>query len=712
MYHDSKSTIALCYNNVQHSRSKHIDIRYHFIKEQVENGFIELYFVCTEYQLADIFNKALCRERIEFLINKLGMRSFTPETLKELANEAEEQWTMTTKAQQSALDNALLTPENQHVIGRCNMRINPGMKPKEPTYQVVLDALALTTCYHAFLITAEVLVIYMHQEILNICLRILGQEFVEPPSEEEALSFIRELGHSGEIKYITDVSGRAEPSKSKKMKTKSDSAISSEETPSKKKPTKAKKDVPLTNYTHPITRYLLYNNNEDDSEDKSDDNKGDDDNDDNNDDDDDLNDDDDMNDDDDETDSDKTESGRIKIPDLNQSSTIEHEEEKEDDVDDEEKIKEDDVTKELYEDVNVNLGNKDDDMTNADQGRVDEHNVSQESGFEQVVEDAHVTLTVVHDTQKTEGPMQSSSISSDFTSKLLNLQNVSPTDNKIASLMDTTVHHKERSSQTSSLYTIPVTVILEVTSTFTMTIPPPPPFFNPLQQHATPTTTPTTSEATTSFPTLPDFSYLFKFNDRVTSLERDLLEMKQVNQYAQAISFILAIVDRYINNKLREAIQQAITSHTVECREEALADKKEYIDLIDTSVRAIIREEVKTQLPQILPKAVSDFATPVIECNVTKLLKVVILVKSSSQPTSTYATAASLSEFKLTKILMDKMEENKSHLSAEYKKEVYDALVKSYNTDKDLYETNGEVFTLKRGQDNKDKDKDPFAGSD
>ncbi|GJT11092.1 hypothetical protein Tco_0858134 [Tanacetum coccineum] len=84
MYCDNKSVIALCCNNVQHSRSKHIDIRYHFIKEQVENGVIELYFVRTEYQLADIFTKALCRERIEFLIDKLGMRSFTPETLKEL----------------------------------------------------------------------------------------------------------------------------------------------------------------------------------------------------------------------------------------------------------------------------------------------------------------------------------------------------------------------------------------------------------------------------------------------------------------------------------------------------------------------------------------------------------------------------------------------------------------------------------------------------
>ncbi|GJY09081.1 retrovirus-related pol polyprotein from transposon TNT 1-94 [Tanacetum coccineum] len=57
-------------------------IRFYFIKEHVENGVIELYFVNTEYQLADIFTKAFGRERIEFLINKLGMRSFTPETLK------------------------------------------------------------------------------------------------------------------------------------------------------------------------------------------------------------------------------------------------------------------------------------------------------------------------------------------------------------------------------------------------------------------------------------------------------------------------------------------------------------------------------------------------------------------------------------------------------------------------------------------------------
>ncbi|GJT09039.1 hypothetical protein Tco_0843501 [Tanacetum coccineum] len=90
MYCDNKSAIALSCNNVQHSRSKHIDIRFHFIKEHIENGVIELYFVNTEYQLAEIFTKALAREKIEFLINKLGMRSFTPETLKQLADEVDE----------------------------------------------------------------------------------------------------------------------------------------------------------------------------------------------------------------------------------------------------------------------------------------------------------------------------------------------------------------------------------------------------------------------------------------------------------------------------------------------------------------------------------------------------------------------------------------------------------------------------------------------
>ncbi|GKF25225.1 hypothetical protein Tco_0081119, partial [Tanacetum coccineum] len=68
LYRDNHSDIALYCNNVQHSRSKHIDIRHHFVREQVEKGDVELYFVTTDYQLADIFTKALPRERFEFLL--------------------------------------------------------------------------------------------------------------------------------------------------------------------------------------------------------------------------------------------------------------------------------------------------------------------------------------------------------------------------------------------------------------------------------------------------------------------------------------------------------------------------------------------------------------------------------------------------------------------------------------------------------------------
>ncbi|GJR28716.1 retrovirus-related pol polyprotein from transposon TNT 1-94 [Tanacetum coccineum] len=84
------AAIALCCNNVQHSRSKHIDIRHHFIREQVKKGVVELYFVTTDYQLADIFTKALPRERFEFLLPCLGIKSMSPETLKRLQEGEEE----------------------------------------------------------------------------------------------------------------------------------------------------------------------------------------------------------------------------------------------------------------------------------------------------------------------------------------------------------------------------------------------------------------------------------------------------------------------------------------------------------------------------------------------------------------------------------------------------------------------------------------------
>nr|GEW86929.1 hypothetical protein [Tanacetum cinerariifolium] len=71
LYYDNKSAIALCCNNV-------------------ENGIMELYFIRTEYQLADIFTKSLQRERFNFLIEKLGMRSMSPKMLKDLTEKEDE----------------------------------------------------------------------------------------------------------------------------------------------------------------------------------------------------------------------------------------------------------------------------------------------------------------------------------------------------------------------------------------------------------------------------------------------------------------------------------------------------------------------------------------------------------------------------------------------------------------------------------------------
>nr|GEX13949.1 copia protein [Tanacetum cinerariifolium] len=88
MYCDSKATIAISCNPLQYSRTKHIDVRYHFIKEQAEKGIVELFFVGTEYQLADLFTKALPEDRFKYLVRQLGMRCLTLEELEVLSNES------------------------------------------------------------------------------------------------------------------------------------------------------------------------------------------------------------------------------------------------------------------------------------------------------------------------------------------------------------------------------------------------------------------------------------------------------------------------------------------------------------------------------------------------------------------------------------------------------------------------------------------------
>ncbi|GKB26146.1 putative reverse transcriptase domain-containing protein [Tanacetum coccineum] len=160
------------------------------------------------------------------------------------------------------------------------------------------------------------------------------------------------------------------------------------------------------------------------------------------------------------------------------------------------------------------------------------------------------------------------------------------------------------------------------------------------------------------------------------------------------------------------ATAHTTTSSTKEFEKKAQEERKLYIDVVEKSVKDIIKDEVKSLLPQIIPKEVLDFTTPMIQSTITESLENVVLAKSSYQPQSIYKAATSLTEFELKKILLDKLEKSKSYRAAEDHKNLYDALVKSYQLYKDLFDSYGKAYSLKRSHKDIDKDEDPPTGPD
>ncbi|GJV11640.1 hypothetical protein Tco_1353181 [Tanacetum coccineum] len=132
---------------------------------------------------------------------------------------------------------------------------------------------------------------------------------------------------------------------------------------------------------------------------------------------------------------------------------------------------------------------------------------------------------------------------------------------------------------------------------------------------------------------------------------------------------------------------------------------------LSESLTTRIKEQVKDQLPQILPKEVSNFTPPVIKELIKESRDEVTLEKVSSQPHSSYEVVSTLTEFELKKILIDKMEKSESYLAAPEHRDCYDSLKKSYDLDKDFF-FSYDVYSLKRSRKDKDKDEDPSAGSD
>ncbi|GJQ93944.1 retrovirus-related pol polyprotein from transposon TNT 1-94 [Tanacetum coccineum] len=186
LYCENRSVIALCCNNVQHSRSMHIDIRHHFIREQVEKGVVKLYFMTTDYQLADILTKALPRERFEFLLPRLGMKSMTLETLKRL-QEGEEEINI--------LPFAAWVP-----IGKSNHVLDLQKRQKNLIFQIVVDILQNTNFLRAFTASALLdenwftLDANLLREALEITPIDQAYPFMSPPLGDAITEFVNELG--------------------------------------------------------------------------------------------------------------------------------------------------------------------------------------------------------------------------------------------------------------------------------------------------------------------------------------------------------------------------------------------------------------------------------------------------------------------------------------------------------------------------------------
>nr|GEU49634.1 hypothetical protein [Tanacetum cinerariifolium] len=215
---------------------------------------------------------------------------------------------------------------------------------------------------------------------------------------------------------------------------------------------------------------------------------------------------------------------------------------------------------------------------------------------------------------------------------------------------------------TSTLLAVSVSVIPEASPVY-MNIPQSSQTFNSLPLQSTPSPLPTTE--TTNIPlSISDFASVFRFNDRVTVLEKVAAELKNDPLYTQ----VTALVDNHLDTRMGET-------------------REEFMNFLSASLTDTITEQM-----------------------IEESLNQVNLEKVSSQPQSTYEAAITLTEFELKKILIDKINASELYLTAPEHRECYDDLVKSYNLDKDFFSFY-DVYLLKRSRDDKDKDKGPSTRS-
>nr|GEU59781.1 hypothetical protein [Tanacetum cinerariifolium] len=149
----------------------------------------------------------------------------------------------------------------------------------------------------------------------------------------------------------------------------------------------------------------------------------------------------------------------------------------------------------------------------------------------------------------------------------------------------------------------------------------------------------------------------------------------QTNQFSEAISLILGIIDKYLDHRMNEAMKVAVQLQSDRLRDEAQAENEDFLNKLDENIQKIIKEQVKEQ----------------VKAQVSKTLpKIKKTVKEQLEP---------------------EIKSNKSIHRSDKQKNLYKSLVDAYECDKLILDTCGDTVTLKRRRDDEDKDEEPSAGS-
>nr|GFA29543.1 hypothetical protein [Tanacetum cinerariifolium] len=202
----------------------------------------------------------------------------------------------------------------------------------------------------------------------------------------------------------------------------------------------------------------------------------------------------------------------------------------------------------------------------------------------QEFEDSHVTLTPVNP----DGQQQSSSVSSKFVTSMLN-----PTpDVGIESIFEPTSQMDVQTpTSVAPLHVSAPTLTPSTIATITTTLQAP---------------TPLTTAPSTLLQDLPKFGSLFGFDHRLETLEANFSEFMQTNRFAGAVSSIPRIVQRYMDQRMNEAVILAVQIQSDRLRDEAQAENDEFLKTIDENMQKIIKEQVKEQVKALVEAYESD----------------------------------------------------------------------------------------------------------